>query len=174
MYQLLPITSRPSHHDAPFPGHVTTPSLDSSSFRAIPSSSPYHDSPIVIEHVRVRDERARSQATDVEPKIATADAHPRPLELLQGGHIPEGRIQIADHRVVRLDRLVTLFDLGQPKPSTFFNSGRERGGVERIIRQKREKRKLNKNSYTRTIYIIFGYRLVHAVKAPSTHPNSTN
>lgn len=65
----------------------------------------------MIEHVSVRHEGACPQAADVEPKIAAAHAHARPLELLQRSHAAEWRVQFTYYRVVALYRLIALFDL---------------------------------------------------------------
>lgn len=65
----------------------------------------------MIQHVRIGDERARSEAADVETEVAAAHAHARPLELLKGGHLTKGRIEVADHAIVALYRLVPLLHL---------------------------------------------------------------
>lgn len=65
----------------------------------------------MVEHVRVRNEGAGPQSPDVKPEVTAAHAHSRPLKLLQGSHVAEGGVKIADNPVVALYRLVSLFDL---------------------------------------------------------------
>ena len=68
-------------------------------------------SPIVVQHVRVGDKRARSEATNVQAEVAAANAHARPLELLERGHLAERRVQVANDSVVALDRQIPLVHL---------------------------------------------------------------
>lgn len=98
----------------------------------------------MVQHVRVWDERAGSETSDIEPEITAAHTHARPLELLQRRHVPEGRIELADDTVVPLDRLVSLLYLnGGAGGHRFILEGRGLGWGAGLSGKKRRRRRKN-------------------------------
>lgn len=71
----------------------------------------------MIKHIRVRYQRARSQAPNVQPEIAATNAHARPLEFVEASDVAKRRVKITDHSVVSLDRLISFLHLNETRES---------------------------------------------------------